>query len=76
MKFLVLYNMYRFSELLLFFFFNQELPLDARRFAKVNRRWTVMMISAYKTKNVLQVKLNGNDTQSNVMICLSYVYDV
>nr|DBA26446.1 TPA: hypothetical protein GDO54_010703 [Pyxicephalus adspersus] len=39
---------------------NQELPQDARRFAKVNRRWTLMMISAYKTKNVLQCCCTGD----------------
>ncbi|XP_077343463.1 dynein axonemal heavy chain 5-like [Lithobates pipiens] len=38
----------------------QELPQDARRFAKVNRRWTVMMISAFKTKNVLQCCCTGD----------------
>ncbi|KAM5165175.1 dynein axonemal heavy chain 5-like [Mantella aurantiaca] len=38
----------------------QELPQEARRFAKVNRRWTVMMISAYKTKNVLQCCCTGD----------------
>ncbi|XP_044146080.1 dynein axonemal heavy chain 5-like isoform X2 [Bufo gargarizans] len=39
---------------------SQELPRDARRFAKVNRRWTLMMISAYKTKNVLQCCCTGD----------------
>ncbi|XP_073445808.1 uncharacterized protein [Dendrobates tinctorius] len=38
----------------------QELPRDARRFAKVNRRWTLMMVSAYKTKNVLQCCCTGD----------------
>ncbi|XP_018425842.1 PREDICTED: dynein gamma chain, flagellar outer arm-like [Nanorana parkeri] len=38
----------------------QELPQDARRFAKVNRRWSLMMISAYKTKNVLQCCCTGD----------------
>ncbi|KAG9493712.1 hypothetical protein GDO78_001536 [Eleutherodactylus coqui] len=38
----------------------QELPLDARRFGKVNRRWTLMMVSAYKTKNVLQFCCTGD----------------
>ncbi|XP_068137634.1 dynein axonemal heavy chain 5-like isoform X2 [Hyperolius riggenbachi] len=38
----------------------QELPRDARRFAKVNKRWTLMMISAYKVKNVLQCCCTGD----------------
>ncbi|XP_073531710.1 dynein axonemal heavy chain 5-like [Phyllobates terribilis] len=38
----------------------QELPREARRFAKVNRRWTLMMVSAYKTKNVLQCCCTGD----------------
>ncbi|XP_063775387.1 uncharacterized protein LOC134910927 [Pseudophryne corroboree] len=38
----------------------QELPRDARKFARVHRRWTLMMISAYKTKNVLQCCCTGD----------------
>ncbi|KAG8582082.1 hypothetical protein GDO81_007910 [Engystomops pustulosus] len=38
----------------------QELPRDARRFAKVNRRWTLMMVSAYKMRNVLQCCCTGD----------------
>ncbi|XP_075124385.1 uncharacterized protein LOC142197756 [Leptodactylus fuscus] len=38
----------------------QDLPRDARRFAKVNRRWTLMMVSAYKTRNVLQCCCTGD----------------
>ncbi|XP_056421918.1 uncharacterized protein LOC130362045 isoform X2 [Hyla sarda] len=45
----------------------QELPRDARRFAKVNRRWTLMMVSAYKTKNVLQCCCTG-DVPKDVLL--------
>ncbi|KAM4771050.1 dynein axonemal heavy chain 5-like [Rhinophrynus dorsalis] len=38
----------------------KELPREARRFAKVDRSWTLMMRSAYKTKNVLQCCCTGD----------------
>ncbi|KAM9316607.1 uncharacterized protein PAF06_007656 [Gastrophryne carolinensis] len=45
----------------------QELPRDVRRFAKVNKRFTLMMISAYKTKNVLQCCCTG-DVPKDVLL--------
>ncbi|XP_031757885.1 dynein gamma chain, flagellar outer arm isoform X2 [Xenopus tropicalis] len=38
----------------------KELPVEARRFLKVDRSWTLMMRSAYKIKNVLQCCCTGD----------------
>uniref|UniRef100_A0A8C5PKA2 Dynein heavy chain n=1 Tax=Leptobrachium leishanense TaxID=445787 RepID=A0A8C5PKA2_9ANUR len=38
----------------------KELPQEARRFAKVNRSWTLLMRSTYKTKNILQCCCTGD----------------
>ncbi|XP_018096048.2 dynein heavy chain 5, axonemal [Xenopus laevis] len=38
----------------------KELPIEARKFAKVDRSWTLMMRSAYKIKNVLQCCCTGD----------------
>ncbi|KAM8953036.1 dynein axonemal heavy chain 5-like [Pelodytes ibericus] len=45
----------------------KELPREARRFAKVNRSWTLMMRSTYKTKNVLQCCCTGDVPKESLL---------
>ncbi|KAG8444848.1 hypothetical protein GDO86_009850 [Hymenochirus boettgeri] len=49
----------------------KELPREARKFAKVDRSWTVMMRSAYKIKNVLQCCCTGDVSKE---VLLRHIY--